>query len=83
MDKQLDDLSRSLAEGVSRRAALRKLGFGLAGTLLATLGFRSRAEAAPGRSCWICLNGPICSTVKPGKDCKKTKCSECGIQCCA
>src|SRR5258706_2737160 len=31
MDKQFDELSKSLAEGVSRREALRKFGVGLAG----------------------------------------------------
>ena len=31
MDKQFDELSKSLAEGVSRRDAMRKFGAGLAG----------------------------------------------------
>ena len=37
MDKQFDELSKSLAEGVSRRDALRKFAIGLAGVLLAVL----------------------------------------------
>ena len=48
MDKQFDELSKSLAEGVSRREALRKFGFGLAGVLLAAVGLRSKAGANPG-----------------------------------
>ncbi len=38
MDKQFDELSKSLVEGVSRRDVLRKLGVGLAGVVLACLG---------------------------------------------
>jgi hypothetical protein len=37
MEKQFDKLSKSLAEGASRRYALRKVGLGLAGVLLASL----------------------------------------------
>ncbi len=35
MDKQFDELSKSLAGGVSRREALRKFAAGLAGVVLA------------------------------------------------
>src|SRR5437016_4040836 len=45
MDKQFDELSKSLAEGVSRREALRKFGIGLAGVLLACLGIGGGASA--------------------------------------
>src|SRR5579859_316166 len=37
MDKQFDETSKSLADRVSRRQALRKLGIGLAGVMLACL----------------------------------------------
>ena len=61
MDKQFDELSKSLAEGVSRRVALRKFGIGLAGVLLASLGLGSgRATCAQGSAqcChWVCSNG--------------------------
>jgi len=33
MDKQFDELSKSLAEGVSRRESLRKFGIGLSGVI--------------------------------------------------
>ena len=45
MDKQFDELSKSLAQGVSRREALRKFGLGLAGVLLATVGLTGKASA--------------------------------------
>ena len=45
MDKQFDELSKSLAEGVSRREAVRKFGVGLAGVALAALGLQHRASA--------------------------------------
>ena len=45
MDKQFDELSKSLAEGVSRRNALKKFGLGLAGVLLCSLGLSHKAEA--------------------------------------
>jgi hypothetical protein len=49
MDKQFDELSKSLAEdGVSRREALRKIGFSLAGVLLASLGLGKKARAGGG-----------------------------------
>ena len=62
MDKQFDELSKSLAEGVSRREVLRKIGVGLAGVLLAAVGLRSRAWAGPSCStnadCG--LSAPVC-----------------------
>ena len=62
MDKQLDELSKSLAEGVSRRQALREFGIGLAGVLLAAVGIgSSRTACAQGtvQCCtWTC-DAPI------------------------
>ena len=45
MDKQFDELSKSLAEGVSRREALQKFGLALAGALLAAAGVSSARQA--------------------------------------
>jgi hypothetical protein len=46
MDKQFDELSKSLAEdGLSRRQALRKFGLSLAGVLLTAVGLSRRANA--------------------------------------
>ena len=63
MDKQFDELSKSLAEGVSRRNALKKFGLGLAGVLLASAGLAKRAEAC---STTICPPGTHCC---PGLKC--------------
>src|SRR5262245_11625332 len=43
MDKQFDELSKSLAEGVSRREAIRKFGIGLATVLLARVVLQNEA----------------------------------------
>ena len=42
MDKQFDELSKSLAESVSRREALQKFGIGLAGALLGVVGLAGK-----------------------------------------
>lgn len=46
-DEWLDDLARLAAGGLPRRAALRRLGGGLAAALLASLGLAEDAAAAP------------------------------------
>jgi hypothetical protein len=46
MENRFDELAKSLASGVSRREALRQLGGGLAGALLASFGLAKGAEAA-------------------------------------
>lgn len=45
MDHWLDDLARGSANGLSRRAVLRRLGAGLATAVLASLGFGTEARA--------------------------------------
>ena len=45
MNEKFDELAKGLAKSVARRAALKKFGVGLAGVVLASLGFASRAEA--------------------------------------
>jgi hypothetical protein len=40
MNEQFDELAKALAQGVSRREALRRIGGGLALALLASLGYR-------------------------------------------
>ena|ERR1044071_6371790 len=47
MDKQFDELSKSLAKELSRRDALKKFGFGLAAGLIASLGLSRKASADP------------------------------------
>jgi hypothetical protein len=44
MNHKFDELTKSLAQCVTRRQALRRFGVGLAGVMLATLGLANRAE---------------------------------------
>jgi hypothetical protein len=45
MNNQFDELTRSMAQSVTRRAALKKFGVGLAGMALACFGLLNKAEA--------------------------------------
>lgn len=78
MDKQFDELSKSLAEGASRRVALRKFGVGLAGAMLATAGLDGAAAAKTRTRCYEChfYYGPesVCSTAKPSHTCYPVDC---------
>ena len=46
MNNKFDELTKGLAQSVTRRAALRKLGVGLAGMALACFGLANKAGAA-------------------------------------
>ena len=46
MNNKFDELAKSLAQSVTRRAALKKFGVGLAGVALATFGLANKAEAS-------------------------------------
>ena len=46
MNNKFDELTRSLAESVTRRAALKKFGVGLAGMALSCFGLANKAGAA-------------------------------------
>ena len=48
VNNKFDELAKSLAQSVSRRAALKKFGVGLAGMALACFGLANKAEADPG-----------------------------------
>ena len=47
MNNKFDELTKGLAQSVTRRAALKKFGVGLAGLALAALGLANKAEADP------------------------------------
>ena len=47
MNDKFDELARGLAQSVTRRAALKKFGVGLAGLALALLGLANKAQAGP------------------------------------
>jgi len=58
MNKQFDELTKSMAQSVTRRAALKKFGVGLAGMALACFGLANKAEAAQ-KPCWP--SGTLCA----------------------
>ena len=45
MNNQFDELTKSLAQSVTRRAALKKFGIGIAGIALACFGLVNKAQA--------------------------------------
>ena len=45
MDKQFDQLTRSTAQSLTRRSALKRFSVGLAGMVLACFGLANKAEA--------------------------------------
>jgi hypothetical protein len=63
MNNKFDELTKNLAQSVTRRAALKKFGVGLAGMALACFGLVNKAEAKGckpnGSSCQN--NGQCCS----------------------
>jgi len=48
MNDQFDELAKGMAQSVTRRGALKKFGVGLAGLVLASLGFADQARAGHG-----------------------------------
>ena len=64
MNHQFDELTKGLAQSVTRRGALKKFGAGLAGMALACFGLANRAEAAKGGNCkpsgTKCTHGAQC-----------------------
>ena len=56
MTNKFDELTKGLAQSVTRRAALKKFGVGLAGVVLASLGLANKAEARGFTACtgWAC-----------------------------
>jgi hypothetical protein len=49
MSNQFDELTKSLAQSVTRRGALNKFGIGLAGMAMACFGLANKAKAATGQ----------------------------------
>ena len=45
MNNKFDELTKSMAQSVTRRAALKKFGLGLAGMALACFGLANKAQA--------------------------------------
>jgi hypothetical protein len=70
MNHKFDELTKSMAQSVTRRAALKKFGVGLAGMALACFGLANKAQALGGRP------NPFC--VPTGGACQKKS----GVPCC-
>jgi hypothetical protein len=59
MNNQFDELTKSMAQSVTRRAALKEFGVGLAGMALACFGLASKAQAGGNRGhCLVTLTSP-------------------------
>ena len=79
MNNEFDELTRRMAQSVSRRAALKKFGGGLAGMALACFGLTNRAEAAKVRFCATdanCDKGQVCRYGLCFKSCSSDR--DCG-----
>ena len=72
MNNQFDELTKSIAQSVTRRAALKKFGVGLAGMALACFGLGNKAEAGKKP----CLpSGSPCSRYRRDHDCCSHVCN--------
>jgi len=70
MNTKFDELTKSLAQSVTRRAALKKFGVGLAGMALAAFGLANKAHAADDcQNNKDCPGTLICCKSKSGNVC--------------
>jgi hypothetical protein len=63
MNTKFDELTKAIAQSVTRRAALKKFGVGLAGMALAAFGFANNARADKVKTCATeadCSSGQVC-----------------------
>ena len=67
MNTKFDELTKAMAQSVTRRAALKKFGVGLAGIALACFGLANKGEAQTG-----CL--PPASLCQNNNDCCSGRC---------
>jgi len=78
MNNQFDELTKGLAQSVTRRAALKKFGVGLAGMALACFGLANKAEADPkSPTCEQCINNCVGFFGQRKESCRKL-CSSMG-----
>ena len=86
MNNKFDELTKSMAQSVTRRAALKKFGVGLAGMALACFGFAGKAEAGShNRSCFNqCMHNCVGNQLAQGytKEQATTTCQgPCTVMC--
>jgi len=60
MNNKFDELTKSMAQSVTRRGALKKFGTGLAGMALVCFGLANRAEAKGGQNLCSCVTNADC-----------------------
>ena len=75
MNTQFDELTKSLAQSVTRRAALKKFGVGLAGMALACFGLANKAAA--NNRCNVCVEACMAS----GYSRQYCRDNDCGLVC--
>ena len=68
MNNNFDGLTRSMAQSVTRRSAVKKFGIGFAAAFLVSIGLADKAEANP-KGC--AFNGSACTH---NHDCCSRKC---------
>ena len=80
MNNKFDELTKSLAQSVTRRAALKKFGAGLAGMALACFGLANKAVAGGAKYGEPCATNKDCQTglCLGGTMCGCTSNHECG-----
>ena len=88
MNNKFDELTKSMAQSVTRRAALKEFGVGIAGMALACLGLANKAEAGTNsvpKWCDRTVNACCCkncATFLPTTDRDYFQCvSICGANC--
>jgi hypothetical protein len=74
MSHKFDELTKTLAQSVTRRAALKQFGIGLAGVVAACFGLANKAQGnpIPCQSKRDCPSGQVC--------CKSTSANYCTFQ---
>jgi hypothetical protein len=60
MNNKFDELTKQMAQSVTRRAALKTFGVGLAGMALACFGLANKADANPKSACG-CVSDADCT----------------------
>jgi hypothetical protein len=81
MNNKFDELTKSLAQSVTRRAALKKFGVGLAGMALVCFGLANKAQAGNCHpSGYICCAYPA-KHCKPCQNCCSGSSSCTGLAC--
>ena len=73
MNTQFDELTKNLAQSVTRRGALKKFGVGLAGMALACFGLANKAHA----DSVPCRNDKDCRRLGPAYVCCAARASVC------